>query len=211
MTHEQKPRWRRAADAVPTHWIIVAVVALLVAASAAFGGLKDAPAQALDALKPGQTHHGLRLDVAVTRAVLIDGFPGTDIATDDGKRLLVVVAHVRNHWHSPVRPLALARHADTIGVRGVPGVKNGSAPDYVAVLSDAAPSPDLQPGVPVDLTFIWNVEPSALAAGDDLHLQLWDEDQHVNGDLLTGENFEQPHLVGSVTVPVTDVGAGSDG
>lgn len=198
-----------AAQKVPTKWFVTGGLVLFLAVSAAFGGLNDAVAAPIPALAAGDTHTGAQLSITVERAVLLDGFPEQGILPDEGDRLLVVVATVEDVWRDPASTRTTLGAADNLRPVGVPGLDASSAPQSVAVISDGTEFPDLQPGVPVELAFIWSVDPAALADGDSIAVDLYAKTYQSDGFITSGERWVNPVVVATVTVPVTDSGDGS--
>lgn len=78
----------------------------------------------------------------------------------------------------------------------------------VSVISDATEYPRLQPNVPVELAYIWQVPALQFAASDLLRIDVLDK-EYVSGGFITfGERFENPFVAAYTEVEVTDVGAG---
>jgi hypothetical protein len=184
------------------------VAAVLLGASALFGGLNDAPTDPIPTLQTGESHQGTRLAVTVLRAVLIDGFPDQGYTPDDGDRFLMIVANVENVWHSPVTSNEGIGDADVVLPTALAGIEGGTAPDIVAVLNDGSRLPALQPRVPVELGYIWSVDADAFSDGDALRIDLLDEAYLGKGSVSTGDIFDDPETVAVVDVPITDLGTG---
>ncbi|MFB2598073.1 hypothetical protein ACEXQE_09800 [Herbiconiux sp. P17] len=203
-----RARASAASATVPTKWLVSGVVGLFLVVSAAFGGLDDAVPPPLPALAAGDSFTGAQLRIAVDRVVLIDSFPEQNIVPDDGKRLLVVVATVEDVWTKPVSTIASIGAADNLRPVGVAGIGPDTAPRTVAVLSDGSEYPELQPGVPIQLAFIWDVDPAALADGDPVRVDVYDKAYQAEGFVTFGERFDNPVVAAYAEVPVDDVGAG---
>jgi hypothetical protein len=198
---------RELFERVPTPWLISAVAAVLLAVSAVFGGLDDAPVQAAPHLEPGDTHAGAELTVAVNRAVLIDGFPEQNLAPEPGNRLLVVQANVENTTTAPLR--LSTTEADRIRVGGVADLPQDSPPSSILMIDDGSDKVVVQPGIPVELAFIWEVRGDAVAEGDSLAVQLLDRVLISEGELTYGGLYDDPVVTASSTLIVADVGAGA--
>ncbi|WP_440710767.1 hypothetical protein [Herbiconiux sp. YIM B11900] len=198
-----------AVQKVPTKWFVSGGLVVFLAVSAAFGGLNDAVAAPIPELAAGDTHTGAQLSITVERAVLLDGFPEQGILPDEGDRLLVVVATVEDVWHDPASTRNTLGAADNLRPVGVQGLDAASMPLSVAVISDGSEFPDLQPGVPIELAFIWSVDPAALAEGDAIAVDLYDKTYRSDGFITSGERWVDPVVAATVTVPVTDSGDGS--
>ena len=193
---------------MPTKWFFTGLVVVFLAGSAAFGGLNDVPAPPVPEIDAGESFTGAELRIQPERASLIDGFPEQGILPEEGKRLLVVVAEVENVWDEPVSTLDKIGAGDNIRPRGVTGLDAESAPLTVAVLSDGTERPELQPRVPVELAFIWEVDPDAVQ-GDTLTVDLYDKSYRAEGFVTYGERFENPFVAASSDLPLKDVGEGT--
>jgi hypothetical protein len=187
---------------------VTGVFGVFLAASAAFGGLNTVVPPPIPVIEAGEPFTGAQLRIAVERAVLIDGFPENDITPADGNRLLVVVTRVENVWDEPAVTLGDESAAQNVRPTGVAGIDAGTEPLSVAVLSDGAEYPELQPGVPVELAYIWEVAPDALGKGDTIGVDIYDKTFRAEGFVTYGERFENPFVAASTDLTVDDVGAG---
>jgi hypothetical protein len=203
-----RARVRGLAAKVPTTWILAGVAALLLAASALFGGLNDAPAEPIPELALGDVHHGSRIDLEVSRASLIDGFPDLFLEPAEGNRFLVIVGTATNVSTVPVRQTitngGAPLPATVISPAGIDGIEN-TAPSSILVFSDATVATDLQPGVPVELAYLWEVPADALHDGDSLVLDFWDEEYDGEARIYFGARYRDPERDGTMTVAVQDV------
>ncbi|MGO4782513.1 hypothetical protein [Cryobacterium sp. W22_MBD10_FK3] len=214
MTNRGTPRerlsWRagsrRLFDKLPTPWLISGITAVLLAFSAVFGGLDDAPVQAAPVIEPGATHVGAELTVTVSEALLIDAFPEQLLVPEEGNRLLVVRAVVENTTTGPLRLAAGA--ADSLRVGRVPGVPGATPPYRILVIDDGSGEVAVQPGVPVELAFIWEVAGDAVAEGDSIQVQLLDRVKISEGELTYGGLYDDPVVTATLDLPLGDVGAG---
>ncbi|MDF2444091.1 MAG: hypothetical protein JWR01_2294 [Subtercola sp.] len=206
--------WRTRATAlsskVPTKWLVTAVVALFLAGSAAFGGLNSVAADALPEVQAGTAYVGAQLRITVSRAVLIDGFPEQNITPDEGKRLFVVIATVENVWDRPVTTYDSIGAADNLRPVGVEGIQSDTPPSDVVVISDGTRSPRLQPHVPIELAYIWQVGSTVTAAPGEVQVDVYDKVYAANGFVTYGARYESPFVAAFSKVPLTDVGAGAD-
>ena len=193
---------------VPTRWFVSSLVALFLAASAAFGGLEEADTPPIPQLDVGESFTGAQLRIAVEDAVLIDAFPEAYITPQPGNRLLVIRATVENVWDKPVSTYSSIGAADNVRPQGVDGMED--EPLTVAVISDGSSYPELQPAVPVELAFIWEFPDGAISQSDVLQIDLLDKTYAAGGFVTYGERFEDPFVAASVQASVTDVGAGVD-
>lgn len=191
---------------MPTKWFFSALLGVFLLGSAAFGGLDDVPATPDPRLNVGESFTGAQLKISVEGAVLIDAFPEANIEPDPGKRLLVIRAMVENVWDSPVPTYAGSGAADNIRPNGIKDRDENLK--TVALISDATEYPRLQPNVPVELAYIWQVPARQFAASDVLRVDLLDKTYIAEGFVTYGERFEDPFVAAYTEVDVTDVGAG---
>jgi hypothetical protein len=191
---------------VPTRWFVTAGLALFLAASAAFGGLEEADTPPVPQLDVGEAFTGAQLRIAVEDAVLIDAFPEAFITPETGNRLLVIRATVENVWDKPVSTISEIGAADNIRPRGITDMDD--KPLTVAVISDGSPYPSLQPAIPIELAFIWEVPDGAVSQSDVLRVDVLDKTYAAGGFVTYGERFQDPVVAAYVETPVTDVGAG---
>lgn len=179
-TRRTPASWMRvAAKAVPAKWVTVAGLTLFLGATAAFGGLADAPAAAekpLARLEPGDVHGTGQLEVSFTRAVLIDELPGSGTTPlfEGGERVLVVTGTLHNATDAPLPSLSFAR--GQLVVDGLPEKRpdGGAVEASTARLDDATLHPVIQPGLSVEVAFTWPVPADLLHADDELHVTIAD-------------------------------------
>jgi hypothetical protein len=216
----ERRSWRTSArdlfDRLPTAWLLSGITGVFLAVSAAFGGLDDAPVQSPPVLEAGDTHQGAELTVSVGQALLIDAFPEQLLTPEKGHRLLVVRAVVENTTTAPLRlasaPTGPARlsgiTADTIRVSGVAGLVAATPPVGVLVIDDGSDDAVVQPGVPVELAFVWDVAADAVAEGDSIEVQLMDRVKISEGELTYGGLYDDPVVSATLELALGDVGAG---
>lgn len=108
-------------------------------------------------------------------------------------------------WDLPVRTDP-GHAADNLRPRGIKDLDENLL--TVAVISDATKYPQLQPNVPIELAYIWQVPARQFATDDVLRIDLLDKRYVADGFVTYGERFEDPFVAASVDVEVTDVGAG---
>jgi hypothetical protein len=202
-----RARAKNLSTKVPTRWLFTALLGLFLAASAAFGGLEDADTAPLPRLDVGEAFTGAQLRIAIEDAVLIDAFPEAFIEPEvEGNRLIVIRATVENVWDRPVSTYSRLGAADNVRPRGIDDMAD--PPLTVAVISDGALYPELQPSVPIELAFIWEVPENGVSDGDVLRVDVLDKIYIATGAVTYGERFEDPFVAAYAEVPVTDVGAG---
>jgi hypothetical protein len=201
-----RARAKNLSTKVPTRWFFTGLLALFLAASAAFGGLEDADTPPLPQLDIGEAFSGAQLRIAVEDAVLIDAFPEANIVPAEGMRLLVIRATVENLWDRPVSTRPDFGAADNIRPRGVTDLAD--EPLTVAVISDGSQSPELQPAVPVELAYVWEIKPGSVADSQVLRIDVMDKTYAAGGFVTYGERFQDPFVAAFSEASVTDVGAG---
>ncbi|GEK80470.1 hypothetical protein [Agrococcus baldri] len=197
----------RAAEKVPTKWLTAAVVALFLAATAAFGGLEPVAAQGPVEVAAGEAHEGPMVSLAPQRAVLIDDFVegGASADAEEHERVLVVIVDAVNVWDRPVGGLS-TEFRETLRLQPLPELPA----EGVARFDDGTIGPDLQPGVPVQLAVSWLVPDDAFAEGDELRLELFDHTLHTGQSVTYGEFWDDAALAAVATLEIEDVGAGAD-
>ena len=207
----RRQRARLLFDRLPTKWLITSVSAVLLALSAVVGGLDDAPVVPVPVIEAGDSHAGTELTIVVNGALLIDAFPEQSIVPDEGNRLLVVRATVENTTAEP-RRLADGSTADTdsIGIAGIPGLEDGEPPERILVIDDGSDRAVVQPGVPVELAYLWEVAGDAVGEGDPVTVNLMDRDFISEGRLTYGGLYGAPLVSATLELALGDVGAGAN-
>jgi hypothetical protein len=206
----RRERARALFDRLPTKWLITGVLAALLALSAVLGGLDDAPATPIPVLEPGDAYTGTQLRISVDRALLIDAFPEQGVTPyEDGNRLLVVSVTVENVWDSTVNIAVDPSDADSVVPVGVDGIDPATAPRAVMVIDDGTKVPAVQPGVPIEFAYVWEVAPDTLAEGDELTIEILDRTLR-EGFIVSGDVVDTEFVGARVTVTLEDVGAGAD-
>ncbi|WP_327016716.1 hypothetical protein [Cryobacterium sp. MP_3.1] len=201
-----RQRVREFADRLPTRWLVTGVTTVLLGLSALFGGLEDAPVQAAPVIAAGERHVGSELTVTVSQALLIDAFPEQLLVPAAGNRLLVVRAMVDNTTREAIR-LGTAE-SDRMRVGGVSGLPQAEPPTRVLVIDDGSGTVFAQPGVPVEVAFIWEVAGDAVAKGDSIAVHLLDRVLISEGELTYGGLYDDPVVTGTLELELGDVGAG---
>lgn len=206
----ERRSWRQGTrhlfDRLPTPWLLSGIAAVLLAVSAIFGGLDDAPVQAAAVIQPGDAHVGSELTVTVDQALLIDAFPEQYLMPEAGNRLLVVRAVVENTTTEPRRLSPV--ETDSVGVDGVPGLPKAAVPLRILVIDDGSDLVVVQPGVPVELAYVWEIDGAELAAGDTITVTLLDRVYISEGRLTHGGLYDDPVVAATLDLVLDDVGAG---
>jgi hypothetical protein len=202
--------WRERAralfDRVPTRWLVLSAGGGLIGLSALFGGLEDAPPPVHPVIQAGETHEGSELAIAVDSALLIDAFPEQNLVPAAGSRLFVIRATVENTT-AAARRLSAAE-ADTVRVEGVSALPIDEPPARVLVIDDGSDRAVAQPGVPVEVVFVWEIADGALTKGDIVTISILDRVFMGEGELTYGGLYGPPAVRATVQVPLGDVGAG---
>lgn len=182
--------------------------------TAAFGGASKAPTPPLPLIAVGQPYTNDEVSIAVHRLVVTDSFdeylaPGPD------DKLVVLVLTVTNRWDRPLgiwRDLNGALSLSTGSVSdlagGGPPMGDGAvdaepgravllgaldAPTYTRT-DDLTSARTLQPGLPVPLAWIWNVDAATAL-------------QIANGEEVTVTIYDQTLITGTYTYAGTGWGA----
>jgi hypothetical protein len=150
-------------------WVILAAAAVVVVGGiAALGGFNDVPVASLPELQLGDTHHGNEVDTVVTSVYLTTRAPGQQFDADPGTQYLVVAATMLNTTDSPgglttdlVRVLLEGEVSANDDPRGLVDPRTGNQVGF------------LQPGIPLDAVFSWEVDDS-VQVGDDIIIGLFD-------------------------------------
>lgn len=205
--------WRQGArnlfDRVPTKWLLTSVAIVFLGVSAVFGGLHDAPAHLTPAIEAGEAHAGSELTITVNQALLIDAFREQYLVPETGSRLLVVRADVENTTTEPFRLSTV--EADSLRVGGVSGLAEGTPPSSILVIDDGSDRVVVQPGVPVEVAFIWEVAGDAVTKGDSIGVELLDRVRIGEGRLTYGGLYGDPVVKATLDLVLDDVGAGASG
>jgi len=209
------PKWvRSAAKALPATWVTTGALVLFLGVTALFGGLAAAPPvkHHIAQLAPGKALDTGQLEVTVRRAVLIDELPGSGTVPDDGERVLVVTATMKNLTDAPVQSGVFAD--EQITVDGLPAQRVNGRDEVASVarVDDATLSPDIQPGLAVDVAFTWPVPADLLHADDtiDVHLSklTWFEPKFLSDE---APFWTTPTIkAADMRLAIDDVGAGAD-
>lgn len=198
-------------DRVPTRWFAGILTGAFLLVTAAFGSLQDVPAAALPRVEPETVVEGQQFHIAVDRAVLIDAFPELSLAPKtEGNRLLVILAEVENAFAEPLGTSVSSGLGGNLRVLSDDALVGDSPLEYLR-WDDTTRSPWFQPGVPVDVAILWEVDPESIEEGDELSLEIVDRSFRREGLVTYGGLWEAETPLATVEVPVEDVGAGVSG
>lgn len=190
---------KKAADRIPTGWIITSVGAILLGATAAFGGLAPAPQPKPVELSAGERYTGSMLDMAVISAGVGGDIDGTIVDPEQGQRTLIVVLDVTNQFTAP----RLARSKDTMGGVGIEGVKLDGV-DVTRTI-DGSSVLEFQPGVPTRVRLAWLIDGDQVRAGDRIRVALPDSTHYVGSFVQRGDYFSDVRTGAYATVRVEEL------
>lgn len=190
---------------MPTAWFAAIGTGAFLLATAAFGGLATAAEPPLVELEPATPHVNDMRSLTVERAVLIDELPGSGTTPEDGQRVLALVVDVENNWTEPLSSVDRLN-----GIEASFRVEGLGDPSASARMDDATGPPWLQPGVPAQLVYTWAVDADDYAAGDTLEVTLYDLSLYTASFVQKGTYWQEPVPSATLTLTITDVGAGVD-
>lgn len=192
--------WARTmADRIPTGWIITGAGAVLLGATAAFGGLEPAPQPVPEELAVGEHYVGSDLEIAVLGAEVGGEVQGAGVVPDEGEETLIVTLEVTNLFSEP--RIALAPHSlSGVHIDGVEIVRS----DARRVEDDSVLA-YLQPDVPTRVRLAWTIDADAIAPGDEVRLVLPDSTRSEGAFVTRGTYWSDVRTGAYVTVPVAAV------
>ena len=196
---------RKMAERVPTGWLITGAGAVLLASTAAFGGLATVPTPQPSELRAGDHYVGSELDMAVLSAGIGGEVKGAGVIPDVGEKTIVVVLDVTNEYTAP----RLARVKDTLGGIQLDGIETRRFD--VNRVADGSGVSTLQPDVPTRVRIAWTVDEKAAAAGDEIRVVLPDSTRFTGSFATRGEYWEDIHPGAYVTVRLDELPAVDEG
>lgn len=163
---------------MPTRWAGYGVVALVLIATAAFGGLNDAPPDPVKKIDAGVEHTNEQVSMAVERIVLVDSIDDYFGPVEAGQPLLVLVLSVTNLTDQPLPMSGISNNVSVTiqpanDANTAPSATGGDEPGSIELTSidtidvtrtDGTYSTFLQSGVPARLAVIWAVNPDTVGA-----------------------------------------------
>ncbi|QIG42345.1 hypothetical protein G5V58_05795 [Nocardioides anomalus] len=145
---------------------LVVVVALLLAVPLGGWDHVDRADASAQRLAPGQRHVSDPFATSVLSAEVTDRDPASSFDPEPGTRFLVVRARVDNRTD---------RTRDATGDLLVPaGVDLGPASTVTVARDPQSRSAAVQPGLPAEVLFAWELEGDTVAPGDTLRVQVVD-------------------------------------
>ncbi|KQW06166.1 hypothetical protein ASC66_06420 [Leifsonia sp. Root4] len=182
------------AKALPLKSITRIAVVVVLAGSAAFGGLADAAEPPIAERELGQPHHGSPLTITVQGVSVVDVLPGNSAAPEPGQSFLRVRAELVNEWDEP-----LLRPLDAVRVSGVDGLDATAEAEMVLYAADGDELLRLQPGVPTVVDLVWSVRTAAATPGSPVTVELFDLSLYTFTAVAVGQEWSDPTL--AVTMP----------
>lgn len=203
-------RVRRMLSLIPTPWLITAGGAIVLAMTAGFGGLADAPVKPVPTVTVGQQFTGGDLTMTVQNVELLSDRGSTALfpKEEKGEMVLAVTVDVVNTFSSPrsaVSGLSLSPVVDGIRIEGVDGKPTVSR-------TDRSDGTMLQPDVPARLVVAWMVHRGDFHDGDTVHLTLPGATHFVGTNVLKGQDYWSDVVVGAtLKTTVTEIPPAADG
>jgi len=177
-------------------WTLVAIGAV-VGLVAAIGGFRDVPITALPEVQLGAAHVGSEVRTVVSRAYLSDTQPTNGREADAGSVYLIVEASAESMSDGPS-----LLDGDLIRVFAGEQVTPAVDPSHVLELRTGEPSEFLQPGVPVDLAWVWAVDTDSLSVGDEVFIGIFDEFAIYDHPIWGDDSFSRPTPVARVITSI---------
>lgn len=184
----------RRAKALPLKSITRIAVVVVLAGSAAFGGLADAAQPPIAELELGRPHPGSPLTITVRGVSVVDALPGNSAEPEPGQSFLRVRAELVNEWDEP-----LLRPLDTVRVSGIDGLDAAAEAEMVLYGADGDDLLLLQPGVPTVVDLVWSVNTADARPGSRVTVELFDLSLYTFTAVAVGQEWSDPTL--AVTVP----------
>lgn len=193
---------RRTFELIPTPWLITASGAALLATTAAFGGLADAP-EPLPELAVGESYSGADFTFTVQSVQLRDDRGTTLVFPDEekGERVLLVVVDVVNDF-----PTARTLSTSDDPSWTVDGIRiDGIDTEGTVTRPDGSAASMLQPDLPTELVIAWVVGPNDFHDGDAVRLALPDATHYVGQSVISGDYWTDVTVGAWVTAEVEEV------
>ncbi|MGN7979304.1 hypothetical protein ACTJJ4_17135 [Microbacterium sp. 22195] len=203
-------RVRRMASLIPTPWLITAGGAVLLAATAAFGGLQTVSPKPAPTVSIGGQYSGSDLEMTV-QGVELRAERGNAASFPDKEKhekVLAVIVDVVNTFGKP--RLATGSGSPSPAVDGI-HVDGIDEKPVIAYADASGGSVWLQPGVPVRLVLSWVVGPDELHDGDEVRLTLPDSTHSVGTNVQRGVDIWDEVVVGAtLTAAVEEIPASEE-
>lgn len=195
---------RQSIDLVPTSWLLMGAGAVLLGATALFGGLEAAAVDPTPSVDVGETFAGSDLEMTVVSVELRDERGEALVFPDEekGERVLVVVVDVVNTFDKPRGSSDNKAGSPVIDGIRLEGLDERPAISHAA---DGEGAPVLQPDVPARLLLAWLVGPDDYRAGDEVRLTLPDSTHRVGQNVMRGDYWDDIRVGATVTTTIEEV------
>lgn len=197
---------RRSIDLIPTSWLITGAGAVLLGATALFGGLEAAAVEPTPHIAVGETFAGSDLEMTV-RGVEVRADRG-DLAVfpdvDKGERVLVVTVDAVNTFGSPRAATSLSTPSPVIDGILVDGIDEKA---NVSRVGEGTVSTWLQPDVLTHLELAWVIGPDGFRDGDEIDLTLPDSTHLVGSSVIRGDYWNDVTIGATLTATIDEVTA----
>jgi hypothetical protein len=170
--------------------------AVVLAISAAFGGLKEAEDET-PRVEAGTSIDAGRYEVTIQRVVTVGDLKPL-FTPDEGGALLAVVTKLKVTDDTGTAP-----SSDLIRLVGVPGIKDTDAPLGTTNLRDATMNPVLTPGFAEDVAYVWKL-PKATELPTSVSLTVRGYDHTEQSLLDNHEKWLPGEIAAESTVAVKD-------
>lgn len=192
---------RRTIDLIPTSWMITGAGAVILATTAAFGGLATAAVDPIPQLAVGETFTGSDLEMTVLGAELRDDPGALAVFPDEerGERVLLVEVEVVNTFPTPRSASSLSTPSPVVNGIRVEGIDTQGD---VAHADDFHLYPTLQPDVPTRVLLAWVVGSADLRDGDEIALTLPDSTHFVGTSVVRGDYWDDVQVGATMTLTV---------
>lgn len=203
-------RVRRMASLIPTPWLITAGGAVLLAATAAFGGLQTVPPKPVPVVSVGEQYSGSDLEMTVQGVELRaeHGNAASFPDKDKHEKVLAVIVDVVNTFDKPRFATGIGSPSPAVDGIHVEGIEKKPA---IAYADGSAGQVWLQPGIPVRLVLSWVVGSDELHDGDEVRLTLPDSTHSVGTNVQRGVDIWDEVVVGAtVTTTVQEIPASEE-
>jgi hypothetical protein len=148
---------------------VVAGAVAIVGIVAALGGFNEVPIAKLPQVEIGEQFAGNEVSLQVDDIHLSRTAPVTGYDAPDGEIYLVVEATIEN---TTDQPNIFFNRALRVLVEGAVG--STDSPDNVVDLRTGDGVSFLQPGLPVEVAYLWSVDERQVDAGDEIFLGIFE-------------------------------------
>ena len=190
-----RPALIRWLAALPLRWWLTIGVALLIAASAVFGGLAEATEvrNGPVILEPGQEFVGPELTTTVTSAEITDVAPGLTLEPDEGNTYVVVEATVTNTWRVSSITFGDLLQLPWLG-------EEWQVAERTVLLSDGTIGVQVNPDVPVEVAFVWEIPRELVPTDGVIPVTIMAKSLTEDGLVTYGSYWSSPEPAALVTL-----------